>query len=39
MHVFGITEDGKLFVNKINDGELEGGLICRAPRWNGNIPS
>lgn len=31
IHVFGITEDGKLFVNKINDGGLEGGLICKLP--------
>jgi hypothetical protein len=31
IHVFGISEDGKLFVNKINDGELEGGFICKLP--------
>jgi hypothetical protein len=31
IHVFGISEDGKLFVNKINNAELEGGLICKLP--------
>jgi hypothetical protein len=46
MHVFGITEDGRLFINKINmnlrinddntvDGELVDNIICKLPDGTG----